>query len=159
MCWNSPYSVYNKWSFGIHCHASFNMWYSAVATCNYLSLFLLLHTEKRSMIYWYIYTNVLNSNNHGNLLATPKTDRWNNFDKYDFKKVDDFLAVSYYFPYYILLYIYAQRRNKESYLKLCKQGIKAQKSWHQIITSKVASDAMVKSTKRMSYIRRWCNHL
>lgn len=106
MCWNSPYSVYNKWSFGIHCHASFNMWYSAVATCNYLSLFLLLHTEKRSMIYWYIYTNVLNSNNHGNLLATSKTDRWNNFDKYDFKKVDDFLAVSYYFPYYILLYIY-----------------------------------------------------
>lgn len=105
MCWNSPYSVYNKWSFGIHCHASFNMWYSAVATCNYLSLFLLLHTEKRSMIYWYIYTNVLNSNNHGNLLATSKTDRWNNFDKYDFKKVDDFLAVSYYFPYYILLYM------------------------------------------------------
>lgn len=26
------------------------------------------------------------------------------------------------------LYIYAQRRNKESYFKLCKQGIKAQKS-------------------------------
>lgn len=92
-------------------------------------------------------------------LQHQKTDRWNNFDKYDFKKVDDFLAVSYYFPYYILLYIYAQRRNKESYFKLCKQGIKAQKSWHQIITSKVASDAMVKSTKKMSYIRRWCNHL
>lgn len=33
-------------------------------------------------------------------------------DETTFKKVDDFLAVSYYFPYYILLYIYAQRRNK-----------------------------------------------
>lgn len=123
-----------------------------------LIIFTTAH-RKTSMIYWYIYTNVLNSNNHGNLLATSKTDRWNNFDKYDFKKVDDFLAVSYYFPYYILLYIYAQRRNKESYFRLFKQGIKAQKSWHQIITSKVASDAMVKSTKKMSYIRRWCNHL
>lgn len=41
-------------------------------------------------------------------------------DETTFIKVDDFLAVSYYFPYYILLYIYAQRRNKESYFKLFK---------------------------------------
>lgn len=159
MCWNSPYSVYNKWSFGIHCHASFNMWYSAVATCNYLSLFLLLHTEKRSMIYWYIYTNVLNSNNHGNYLQHQRPRDETTLINMILRKWMIFWQCHTIFR---ITYSYTYMHNVEikgSYFKLFKQGIKAQKSWHQIITSKVASDAMVKSTKRMSLIRRWCNHL